>query len=250
MNDRSARDVVKILHQFDAMPSQPRVNVHLLATAPGNEHLYHFMTDEPGDKQLLRGQRIGIIATHGVEETEVTIPRKWFEDRGARVDLVSPNYIEYPEALGIQFPEIAKTHVLAIQFTTNSGWFPVDVRLEDVTVHDYDAVFVPGGAWNPDQLRSNPVVLKYLQDFQATGKPLGALCHGPQVFLSAKITEGRTATGYWPIMGDLRNSGAKVIDEPVAVDGNVITSRFIYDIPQFVAAIVDQLTKSSMMMVK
>jgi len=100
---------------------------------------------------------------------------------------------------------------------------------------------VPGGAWNPDQLRANPAVLSFLQKFQATGKPLGALCHGSQVFLSAKLTKGRKATGYWAMMEDLANAGATVLDQPVVVDGNVITSRFIYDIPQFVDAIVAQL---------
>lgn len=239
--DYTARQLVAKLHEFDAMPSQPKVNIHFLATAPGNEHLLKFMTEVPENKERFKGKRIGIIATHGVEETEVTIPRKWLEERGAKVDLVSPNHVEYPEDLGIQFPAIAKTHVLAIQFTTNSGWFPIDARVEETSVDDYDAIFVPGGAWNPDQLRSNKAVLKFLQDFQATGKPMGALCHGPQVFLSAHLLKGRTATGYWPIMEDLRNAGANVIDEPVAVDGNVITSRFIYDIPQFVGAIISQL---------
>ena len=86
------------------------------------------------------------------------------------------------------------------------------------------------GAWNPDQLRANPAVLSFLQKFQATGKPLGALCHGSQVFLSAKLTKGRKATGYWPIMEDMANAGATVLDQPVVVDENVITSRFIYDI--------------------
>jgi protease I len=70
---------------------------------------------------------------------------------------------------------------------------------------------------------------------------LGALCHGSQVFLRAKLTKGRKATGYWPIMEDMANAGATVLDQPVVVDENVITSRFIYDIPQFVDAIVAQL---------
>jgi protease I len=81
-------------------------------------------------------------------------------------------------------------------------------------------------------------VLSFLQNFQATGKPLGALCHGSQS--SAKLTKGRKATGYWPIMEDMANAGATVLDQAVVVDENVITSRFIYDIPQFVDAIVAQ----------
>jgi protease I len=138
--------------------------------------------------------------------------------RGAICHLVSPNHIEYAPAFGIQFPEIAKTHVLAIQFTENSGWIPIDARVEEATVEDYDAVYVPESAWNPDQLRANPAVLSFLQKFQATGKPLGALCHGSQVFLCAKLIKGRKATGYRPIMEDMTNAGATVLDQPVVVD--------------------------------
>jgi transcriptional regulator GlxA family with amidase domain len=170
----TAREVVE-KHQYDDLPSFPKVNIHFLATAPGNEHLLKFMTEKPDNPIRFKGKRIGIIATHGVEETEVSIPRKC----------------------------------------------------------------VLGGAWNPDQLRANPAVLSFLQEFQATAKPLGALCHGSQVFLSAKLTKGRKATGYWAMMEDLANAGATVLHQPVVVDGNVITSRFIYEIP--VEAIVAQL---------
>ncbi|PYE15742.1 protease I [Paraburkholderia silvatlantica] len=242
MTNSSARDIVTALHAYDDLPPFPKVNIHFLATAPGNERLLEFMTERPANPGQFKGKRIGIIATHGVEETEVSIPRKWLEARGATCHLVSPRHIEYAAAFGIQFPEIAKTHVLAIQFTHNSGWIPVDAHIEAVSVDDYDAVYVPGGAWNPDQLRVNPGVLKFLQAFQRTGKPVGALCHGSQVLLSARLLKGRRATGYWNIMEDLANAGADVVDEPVVVDENVITSRFIYDIPQFVGAIVGQIS--------
>src|SRR5580658_6699668 len=141
----TAREVVEKLHQYDDLPSFPKTNIHLLATVPGNEHLLKFMTEKPDNPIRFKGKRIGIIATHGVEQTEVSIPRKWFEARGAICHLVSPNHIEYAPAFGIQFPEIAKTHVLAIQFTANSGWIPIDARIEEAAVEDYDAVYVPGG---------------------------------------------------------------------------------------------------------
>src|ERR1700730_6690012 len=205
MTALTAREVVEKLHQYDDLPPFPKINIHFLATAPGNEHLLKFMTEKPDNPIRFKGKRIGIIATHGVEETEVSIPRTWFEARGVICHLVYPNHIE------------------------------------EATVEDYDAVYVPGGARNPDQLRANPAVLSFLQKFQATGKPLGALCHGSQVLLSAKLTKGREATGYWPIMEDMANAGATVLDQSVVVDENVITSRFIYDIPQFVDAIVAQL---------
>src|ERR1700739_2857819 len=226
MTDLTAREVVEKFHRYDDLPSFPKINIHVLATAPGNEHLLKFMTEKPDNPIRCKGKRIGIIATHGVELTEVSIPRKWFEARGAICHLVWPKHIEYAPAFGIQFPEIAKTHVLAIQFTENAGWIPIDARIEEATVEDYDAVYVPGGAWNPDQLRANPAVLSFLKKFQATGKPLGAICHGSQVFLSATLTKGRKATGYWPIMEDMANAGATGLAPPVGAAGNVTTGGF------------------------
>ena len=117
MTNLAAREVVEKLHQYDDLPSLPKINIHFLATASGNEHLLEFMTEKPDNP----------------------------------------------------------------------------IRFEEVTVEDYDAVCVPGGAWNSDQLRANPAVLSFLQKSQATGKPLGALCHGSQVFLSAKLTKGRNS---------------------------------------------------------
>ena len=136
MTDLTAREVVEKLHQYD-LPSFPKINIHFLATAPGNEHLLKFMTEKPDNPIRFKDKRIGIIATHGVEETEVSIPRKWFEARGAICHLVSPNHIEYAPAFGIQFPEIAKTHVLAVHFTENSGWIPIDAHIEEATVEDW-----------------------------------------------------------------------------------------------------------------
>src|ERR1700730_11408851 len=127
MTDLTAREVVEKLHQYDDLPPFPKINIHFLATAPGSEHLLKFMTEKPDNPIRFKGKRIGIIATHGVEETEVSIPRKWFEARGAICHLVSPNHIEYAPAFGIQFTE-------------NSGWIPIDARIEEATVEDYDAV--------------------------------------------------------------------------------------------------------------
>ena len=93
MTDLTAREVVEKLHQYDDLPSFPKVNIHFLATAPGNEHLLKFMTEKPDNPIRFKGKRIRIIATHTVEETEVSIPRKWFEARGAICHLVSPNHI-------------------------------------------------------------------------------------------------------------------------------------------------------------
>src|SRR6202040_2819391 len=105
MTDLTAREVVERLHQYDDLPSFPKINIHFLATAPGNEHLLKFMTEKPDNPIRFKGKRIGIVATHGVEETEVSIPRKWFEARGAVCHLVcggrrernhQPLYLRHP----------------------------------------------------------------------------------------------------------------------------------------------------------
>src|ERR1700733_8121240 len=116
MTDLTAREVVEKLHQYDDLPSSPKINIYFLATAAGNEHPLKFMTEKPDNPIRFKGKRIGIIATHGVEETEVSIPRKWFEAR-------APS---------------------AIRFTENSGWIPIDARIEEATVEDYDASMCPG----------------------------------------------------------------------------------------------------------
>src|ERR1700739_4870016 len=90
MTDLTARGVVEKLHQYDDLPPFPKINIHFLATAPGNEHLLKFMTEKPDNPIRFKGKCIGIIATHGVEETQVSIPRKWFEGRGAPCHLVPP----------------------------------------------------------------------------------------------------------------------------------------------------------------
>jgi hypothetical protein len=194
MTDLTARETVEKLHQYDDLRSFPKINIHLLATAPGNEHLLKFMTEKPDNPIRFKGKRIAIIATHGVEETEVSIPRKWLEARGAICHLVSPNHIEYTPAFGIQFPEIAKTHVLAIQFTENSGWIPIDARIEEAAD---DAVYVPGGVESGSAARQpSRVVLpsKISGDRQTLGRAVprlpGALSHLAFLLLITYLTAG------------------------------------------------------------
>lgn len=237
--------LVRALQAFDALPSVPQVSIELMATAPGNEHLLRLLMEPTSDPMLLAGKRVGILATHGAEEVEFTIPKKWLRDRGATVDLISPRYVEAPAVIGASVPEIAKTHILLIQFMKNSGWVPIDRYLDEVRVADYDAIIIPGGAWNPDQLRVDQAVLSFLKEFQATGKVLAAICHGPIVLVSAKLLAKRRATAVWNIREDLANAGAIVVDEPVAVDENIVTGRFIFDIPQFLEAIVAQLVSAN-----
>jgi protease I len=138
-------------------------------------------------------------------------------------------------------PPIAETHVLAIRLMENAGWLKIDQYLETAQAADYDAVIVPGGCWNPDFLRADKNAHRFLQALHKAGKPVCGICHGPWVLINAGLLKGRKATAVWNIHIDLENAGAEVRDEPVVVDGNLITARFPYDLPRMVNALVKQL---------
>jgi protease I len=242
---QTAAQLVRALHEFEATPQIPRLNIHLMATAPGNEHLLALMTEPVADPGRLAGMRVAILATHGSEEAEVIIPRSWLRSVGARVDIVAPRDPTYPARFGAQLPCVATDHILLVRFLENAGWLPVDCALDDVTVDDYDAIIIPGGAWNPDALRGNDTVLAFVRAFQATGKPVAAICHGPLVLVSARLLAGRHATGVWNVQIDLTNAGATVVDQPVVIDGNVITGRFVYDLPDFLEALSAQMVSTA-----
>ena len=106
---------------------------------------------------------------------------------------------------------------------------------------DYDACIFPGGCWNPDALRADPLAQAFVREMWTAGKPTCAICHGQWVMVSAGILKGRKATAVWNIHPDLANAGATVLDEPCVVDGNLITARFPYDLPRMIHAMVTQL---------
>lgn len=221
----------------------PTLSTALMATADGelNRELLALMVEEPPEKKSLAGRRIAILSTNGVEELELTVPMRWLRDRGATVDLVSPRIEIGPNPFGVQMPEAARTHVLTIRFMENAGWVPIDRYLSETNADEYDAVIVPGGAWNPDSLRGDPNARAFVTDALKSGKPLLAICHGPLVLVSAGLLAGRKVTGFWAVQVDLANAGATVSDEPCVVDGNLITGRFPFDLPRGLSALQHQL---------
>src|SRR5450432_1648710 len=104
----------------------------------------------------------------------------------------------------------------------NAGWVAIDRYLGEAAVSDYDALVLPGGAWNPDSLRGDLNARAFVTGALESDKPLLAICHGPQVLISAGLLRGRRVTGFWAIQIDLENAGATVVDEPCVVDGNLI----------------------------
>jgi len=240
----SARDdALSRMQQFMTPSAVPSISTELLATADGdlNRELKAFLFDPPSDPTLLKGKRIAICCTNGVEEIEILGATRWLTEHGATVHVVAPRIGEFHPTLGLRFPPLCATHVLAIRLMENAGWIKIDRFLDEAKADDYDAVLVPGGCWNPDFLRNDKHAQELLRVMHRAGKPTCAICHGQWVMVSADMLRGKKATAVWNIQVDLANAGATVLDEPCVVDGNLITARFPFDLPRLVAAMVKQL---------
>lgn len=172
---------------------------------------------------LITEARILIIATDGFEEWELFGPREILQKRGAEVVLASPK-LEPIQATVHDDP--GKT-------------IRPDLSIDEANSDDFDALILPGGVRNPDQLRTNVRVIQLIRDFARQAKPIAAICHGPWLLVEADLLQGRTATSWPSIRTDVKNAGARVVDEPVVVDGNIITSRKPDDVEQFTDALID-----------
>lgn len=174
----------------------------------------------------LQGKKIAILAADGVEKVELEQPRAALEQAGAQV-----------EVLSLKAGEIqARNHDLE-----PAGTFDVDRAVSDASVGEFDGLVLPGGTVNPDKLRLDKAAVSFVRDFVVSGKPVAAICHGPWTLVEAGVAVGRRLTSYPSIRTDLRNAGARVVDEEVVVDGNLITSRSPSDLPAFCETVVKQL---------
>lgn len=232
-----------ILKQLSTEPVVSGLSVPAMLNTPGNEKLKEFFLTPVANKEQLKGKRIAVIAADGFEEIELLGPLWYFRQLGAKVDIVAPKYNPAPARYGLTMPEMAKDHIMAIQYLNPVGWVKVDRTADQIKVEEYDAIFIPGGAWNPDNLRYDKDVIKFIQNFSQAGKLVAAICHAPVVLASANILKGKKLTGYWNIQTDLVNAGGQVTDEPVVVDGNLITSRHPIDVADFSVAVADWLGK-------
>lgn len=233
---------LEVVNQLTTSAAIVNMPVSQLLNAPGNEALKAFFFT-PVKEKTLQGKKIAVIAADGFEEIELTGPVWYFKQLGAKVDIVAPKFNPAPARYGLSYPEMSKTHIMAIQYLQPVGWIKFDHTADQVKVSDYDAVFIPGGAWNPDNLRYDKDVIKFVQDFNKSGKLIAAICHAPVVLASADILKGKKLTGYWNIQVDLKNAGGTVTDEPVVTDGNIITSRHPIDVADFSRAVEGWLIK-------
>jgi protease I len=165
----------------------------------------------------LDGKKIAILATDGFEQSELLEPRKALDEAGAKTSVVSPT---------------AKQ----IKGWNHKDWgndVPVDVDLTAANPEEFDALLLPGGVMNPDQLRMNPAAVKFVKHFTDAGKPVAAICHGPWTLVEADAVRGRTLTSWPSIKTDLKNAGANWVDKEVVTDNGLVTSRKPDDIPAF-----------------
>ena len=172
---------------------------------------------------LIPDSRILIVATDGFEEWELFGPREILQKRGAEVVLAS---LKLDPIQATVHDDPGKT-------------IRPDLTIDDSSADDFDALIIPGGVRNPDQLRLHGNVIDLIKAFNRQGKPIGAICHGPWLLVEADLLRGRTATSWPSIRTDLRNAGANVVDGPAVTHGNIVTSRKPDDVEAFTNAVID-----------
>ena len=175
----------------------------------------------------LENRTVAILATDGVEQVELTEPRKAVEEAGATVRLLS---IKDGEIQGMNHDKPGDT-------------LKVDGLVADASVDEYDALILPGGVQNPDTLRMDEAAVAFVRDFARSGKPIGVICHGPWVMIEADVVRGRRMTSWPSVRTDLRNAGAEVVDEEVVTDKGLVSSRKPDDLPAFCRKIVEEFAE-------
>jgi len=171
---------------------------------------------------MIKDKKVAVLIAAKFHEEETTNPRDTLIGEGAGVDLV-----------GLKpGPVIGKNGKFSLD---------PDKTINEIKVTDYDGLYIPGGG-APEQIRLNDKALEFVREFWATGKPIGAICHGPQVFISADVLEGVKLTCYPGIRDDVKNAGAIYVDQPVCIDGQLITSRSPADLKQFNEAFTKALS--------
>jgi protease I len=175
----------------------------------------------------LDGKRIAILATDGVEQVELTEPRKALEEAGAQTDLVS----------------LDSGEIQAFDHLDHGDKLTVDKKVSDVSADDYDGLLIPGGVANGDFLRADEDAVRFTAAFAEAGKPIAAICHAPWVLVEAGIVKGRTITSFPSLQTDVRNAGGTWVDEEVHVESDpptLVTSRKPDDIPAFSAKAIEE----------
>ncbi len=172
-------------------------------------------------------KKIAILATHGFEESELASPKEALEQQGWTTHIISPE-------------------TGSIKAWADGNWgkeYPVDVEVGEAKPNDYDALVLPGGVLNPDKLRLNEEAITFVQAFFTSGKPVAAICHGPQTLINAGLVKGRKMTSVKAISQDLINAGAEWVDQEVVTDKGLVTSRTPEDLPAFNKKMIEEINE-------
>ena len=165
----------------------------------------------------LSGKKVAILIADMFEQVELVEPRKALDEAGATSEIVSIN----------------EDRVQGFNHYDKADSVPVDRHVDNVSADEYDALLLPGGVGNPDNLRQDENAVAFVRAFVEQGKPLAAICHAPWTLIEADVVRGRRLTSYPSVKTDLRNAGAEWVDEEVVVDAGLVTSRKPDDIPAF-----------------
>jgi protease I len=173
----------------------------------------------------LDNKKVAFLATHGVEQVELTEPWKKVEDEGGTPELIS---LESGEIQG--FDHLDK-----------GDRFSVDRTVDEVSESDYDGLVLPGGVANPDFLRMNENAVSFARSFFEAGKPVAVICHGPWTLVEADVVRDRTITSWPSLRTDIRNAGGNWVDEEVVVDHGLVSSRKPDDLPAFCEKLAEEI---------
>jgi len=169
-------------------------------------------------------KKVAILVADGFEQVEMTKPREALDEAGAETKIVS----------------LKSGKIQGMNDADKGDRFDVDLTLDEARPAEFDALMIPGGLFNPDAVRSNEVALEFTRHFFQEGKPVAAICHGPQVLISAGLVRGRTMTSWPAIKADMRNAGANWVNQEVVVDNGLVTSRKPDDIPAFNKKMIEE----------
>lgn len=175
-------------------------------------------------EKRLKGKKVAILVADGFEQVELTEPKRALEAAGAEIEIVSP----------------ADNKVQGWNHDEKADLFSVDMPLKRARSDDYDALLLPGGVRNPDQLRTLTRAVEFIDGFFATGKPVAAICHAPWTLIEAEVVKGRRITSWPSLRTDLMNAGAEWVDREVVVDRGLVTSRKPADIPAFNQKMIEE----------
>jgi deglycase len=178
-------------------------------------------------ERKLAGKKVAILAADMVERVELEKPRQALEQAGAKTEVVS----------------IHDGKIKAFDHFDPATEIEIDRTVEEVSADDYDALLIPGGVGNPDQLRGDENAVDFVREFAASRKPMAVICHGPWMLVESGVVRGRTVTSWPTLQTDIRNAGGTWVDEEVVVDDGLVTSRKPDDIPAFNEKMIEQFAQ-------